>query len=206
VVSADLRLIALHERFLQGEEPLSEELAQSLLPVLHTRLRSTFPSSDDDTAHDAAVDALVEYFRRPNRFDPARGIPLDRFLYMVARRRLLNRLRNASARIRRESDYAVSSPLIVLQPDLSETRETFGLIIAEASNDSERAALRCWLSGGHHTAMAAELGLAHLTETAQQLEVKRFKDRIRARLRRRGRLPRRLHSAEVAQRQSAGNI
>lgn len=135
---------------------------------------------------DAAEDALLEYFARPGRFDASRGVPLDRFLFLVARRRLMNLLRNAAARARWERNYVLSTASV--SPDAeftkAQTQDHWAPILAAAVDDSERAALTCWLLGHGDAAIAAALGHTQLTASLRRLEVKRFKDRVRARVRR----------------------
>jgi DNA-directed RNA polymerase specialized sigma24 family protein len=183
---SSLSLIPLHERLLGGELDVGEQLAAKLLPMLRGRLRTVFRTADYDVVNDAAEDALIEYFARPGRFDQTRGIPLDGFLFVIARRRLMNQLRSTTSRLQRERDYAASCSFVIAPPQLENARAQMisARIESVISNDVERAAIRRWLSGQPDTAIAAALGLTALTESAMRQEVKRFKDRVRARLRR----------------------
>lgn len=179
-------LVVLHERLVDGDKFVSDELAACLLPLLRGRLRAAFRAAGNDDTNDAAVDALLEYFARPDRFDSSRGVPLDRFLLVIARRRLINLLRNAAARARWERNYAASSASVLPDSELTKSRpqNDWAPILRAAVDDSERAALSCWLLEHGEAAIAAALGHTQLTDSSHRIEVKRFKDRVRARLRR----------------------
>jgi len=82
----------LHERVLDGDVTASAEVAEVLMPLTISRLRRSYHSLYDPHLVDTAVeDALMNYFSRPQQYDPAKS-SLASYLYMSARGDLLNLL------------------------------------------------------------------------------------------------------------------
>jgi hypothetical protein len=103
-------------------------------------------------------------------------------------RNLANRLEADARRQRREATYA-SLQRAYAQPtlpaDSCDDDKTRDLIVAVGASNTERTALTAWLEGERRTApLALALGLTDLSPLAQRQEVKRFKDRLRRRLKR----------------------
>jgi DNA-directed RNA polymerase specialized sigma24 family protein len=73
----DLRALgqALHDRLRRGEDQrVTAEIAEAFLPLLVHYLKRKYPSHPDP--HDletAAEDALDNYWKRPEQYDPARS-------------------------------------------------------------------------------------------------------------------------------------
>lgn len=188
VAAEALSLAELHEHISCGDMVAREVLSANLLPLLRARLRGLCPAARDDAANDAAVDALLHYFSQPDRFDPSRGVPLEGFLHVIARRRLLNALRHSAARTRWESEHAA------LHSSASPRLESYSLItiqqgveralVAANLGTCDRIALSRWLDGEDTSAIAKALEVSNLSIEEQRREVKRFKDRIKAYLRR----------------------
>jgi hypothetical protein len=115
-------------------------------------------------------------------------VPVDRFLQYTAARNLADLLEVERRRQHRETRYVAerrAAPSIVHTfEDGREDANTRRRILSVAQGASERQALIQWLHGERSTAsLAATLALAHLSQTEQRREVKRFKDRVLKRCR-----------------------
>jgi hypothetical protein len=62
-----------------------------------------------DTVDDAYVDSILEFGRHPEWFDPCRGVPLEPYLHLAARRNLDNSLKSQVRRPRRGSGLCLSA-------------------------------------------------------------------------------------------------
>lgn len=191
-----MQLDELHRRLVSGDASIVDALTALLFYHVQRRLEAAFTRTDRDYILDATVDAIMEYLAEPSRFDPGRNVPLHRFLYLAARRNVVNALDAQSRRHAREHLYAVlatsraaaapPSGFELEQPHQERGAEEFARrVLSLANTDAERAALRCWLDGERRTMpLAAALGCGHLPIAAQRHEVKRFKDRLLKRIRR----------------------
>ena len=82
----------LHQRVLDGDVTAPARVAEVFMPLITRRLRRRFPRLGDSHLIDTAVeDALMNYFNRPQQYDPAKS-SLASYLYMSARGDLLNLL------------------------------------------------------------------------------------------------------------------
>jgi RNA polymerase sigma-70 factor (ECF subfamily) len=190
----------LHERLLEGDRLASEELSRlllvSLVEEVHGRLRTT----DEQLITDGVVDAVLDYCARPAQFDPARDVPLDRFLANAGWRNVQNLLTAETRRKqrerkvgskKREADVALD-PVArnIRQEELQELNEKEAAMVAALDNPKDKEILKLKLDGVRDTASFARvLGITHLPVARQQEEVKRHKDRIIRFLRRKGLLP-----------------
>lgn len=100
------REAALHAQLLQGDERAAEAIVVELRPRLEQSLRHSFRRASHDAIVDAVEDALLEYVRKPQSFDPARNVPLHAFLRLAAARNLRDTLRSDARREARERRYA----------------------------------------------------------------------------------------------------
>jgi hypothetical protein len=100
--SSESCLAALHLRVCNGDAAAREELVAAALRSLPRGIRI----GDRDAATEAVVDAILEYLSRPGRFDPDRGVPLERYLHLAAMRNLQNHHRSELRRHARERLYA----------------------------------------------------------------------------------------------------
>ncbi|MEP6592523.1 MAG: hypothetical protein ABJC51_02460, partial [Acidobacteriota bacterium] len=100
----------LHERVLRGERMAPAEAAERFLAPLQRALCRRFPRAPDDAVNDAVEDAILDYVARPHQFDPARRVPLDRFLYIAAWRNVANLIQADQRRRIRETRYAQERP------------------------------------------------------------------------------------------------
>lgn len=178
----------LHARVVAGDVSAREEIATEALTSVRRALNGAFRGVDPVSIIDAAEDAAIAYLLNPGRYDPSRGIPLRRFLYVIARRRLLNRLRDNTARCAHEVvglmqvDPAYVPALAGVAGEHS--RRSRYRVLMSITTNGERAALRQWLAGGSRDDIALALGYGTRSARERHLEVKRFKDRVRRRVQR----------------------
>jgi len=171
---------SLHDRLVAGDATARDPLLNLVWPHLMRQLRR-LPAASWEAAVDAAVDALMEYLRAPAGFDLARGVPLDRFLSMAARRNFVNYSKSESSRKAREQQYARESAAIVnpaadglMSEDLRQQ------LRAAKVTEAERALLMYWLDGDTAGLLAA-IDTVDATSDSPHQKVKRFKDRMRRR-------------------------
>jgi len=191
------QLLALHRRLLTGDRTASEEVVGLLHASLTQEVSSQFPHTDQHIIWDGVIDALLDYCARPQQFDADRGVPLERFLRLAARRNVVNMLRSEQRRKTREeaAGHAWAASSVELDPaagnllrqeeSMQQQRQRAALASTlENPNDQQLLALR--LQGVRRTEAFAELlGITHLPIETQRREVKRAKDRIDKMLRRR---------------------
>ena len=175
----DALIRSLHERVSRGDNEALDELAGFLLRTLRRRLRRTY-RAPVDLISDACEDAILEYGRRPHRFDSSRGVLLDRFLQHAASRNLLNLLAGEQRRRYRETRYADGlSRAKIPNAGWQAKPGFFRRVLALVDEGPERTAFAQWLHGERSTErLAATLGIAHCPALEQRREVKRFKDRV----------------------------
>jgi RNA polymerase sigma-70 factor (ECF subfamily) len=179
----------LHARILLGDEHAREQLLARMLPDLVQRVRQQFRAAPGDLVSDAVVDALLDYVSRPGRFDSGRNVPLFAFLVRAAACNVINSLEAERRRRVREARYADDAAARAKLPETVESRYTQILIPRPhdvASDGAERRAYELWRAGERRTGVfATALGLSGLAPLDQRREVKRFKDRLLKRIRRR---------------------
>ena len=159
------------------------------LPPLVGQLAAWRPTADPHAVESAATDALLWLVKNPARYDQARS-PLPAFLLLVARRRLLNQFAS-------ERRHQVGKiPWDVVEFSLSDRNDEVDddapsfdhpelqAVIAALSATDRRLLDLMW-DGERSTAVfAAIMGIADRPIDEQEREVKRAKDRIKARLKR----------------------
>lgn len=187
------RLLALHERVRAGDRAALAAVMSAFLPVLVRWLRRRFPRVDDHLLAEAAEDALLDYARRPERFDPRDALAFQGALLQATRRNAVDRLRSESRRRAREGKYVrrALDEARLTELDAFEMHHDVEALLSRASevdftlSTSERQALRLLLEGERSTAAWARvLDLADRPPPEQRRVVKRIKDRLLKRLRR----------------------
>ncbi len=176
---------ALLESLRAGSPLVAHDIITTYLPVLVDYLQQKNPRLDDHLLHTAAEDALLNFLCRPASFDPQRGC-FRKFLCMAAQADLKNLLRK-ERRVRRAiSLESVAEPSVARNdpPDRDVSWEHPRLKSEiDILNDEERTVLELMRDGVRSTSQCAEkLGLLHLDEQEQTMEVKRLKDRVKRRL------------------------
>ena len=184
----EARLNTLHQLALDGDVGAMDALSTECLPVLKRRLQVLrFRDVCADQIHDAAIDALLEYFGNPQRYDPAKSA-LGSYLYVGARRNLLNVLRAARRRAEREAAFAREVRRLACTPGRYESgRATLPPlpVVVSGFTDAERTVVRLWLGGERQTdAFARALSLTGYPVIEQRAIVRRVKERVKRRLQR----------------------
>jgi DNA-directed RNA polymerase specialized sigma24 family protein len=93
----------LHHRLLEGDVTSTAEIAELFMPIIIDRLNRRYPNLGDPHLIETAVeDALMNYFERPEQYDPAK-LSLAGYLRMSANGDLLNALKREKRRPKQES-------------------------------------------------------------------------------------------------------
>ena len=184
----------VHERLCKGDPTAPAELAEEMMEVLVERLSYKYSNlPDTDLLAEAVSDALMDYIKRPEQFDPTqRG--LFGFLVMAAE----GDLKNALAKIDRRKEKEIQLESFEVDELGGNTRnrtdELEEKIDSERMQDAldtlfddpkDRAVVKLIMEGERATEVFAQvLELEALSEDQQRTEVKRNKDRIKKRLQR----------------------
>lgn len=189
-------LLSLHQRLLDDDPVATVDFFEMVVPRLERYLRYQFPSIgasvDPDVYILATHDALTDYFKSPQKYDPDRS-GLMTYLRLAARRDLQNLLgkesRHAKGRISLDSvefdrsDGNDVAETVAGSIDAERLREE----LTEGMTPGERDVFFLMVEGERSTeAAAAALNIEHLAVRDQVREVKRVKDRIKKRIQRRG--------------------
>ncbi len=198
---------AFHQQLLGRDDPTTPaRCADRLYPTVvhHTLARAwrTYGTQAVDPAlvEEAVGKALLDYFERPQRYDPNLA-SLESYLSMAAfgdfknesakeRRRMRHQVSLADAKFR-EQDVADEQQNPEQMVERAMTAHQVGLEIAcSFPNPMDRQIIALLRDGVRATAAYAHvLGLGHLPPDAQAREVKRVKDRLTKRFHRmRGKL------------------
>jgi DNA-directed RNA polymerase specialized sigma24 family protein len=188
-------LLALHKRLLQGDRVAPEELAELLLERISAEVARQFPHTDIHLIYDGVADALLNYCAKPVCFDAARGVPLDRYLAQAAWRNVANSVRGEKRRRVREEKWAENSDGKVVElhpsagnPDQNEAhlqQQRLAELMQTLENPIDRKVFELQMNGERRTEEFAKvLGISHLSAAEQRSQVKRAKDRIGIRLKR----------------------
>ena len=189
-------LLDLHERLLAHDPVATADFFEIAVPVLERYLRHRFPSIapsvDPDIYVTAIYDALTDYFKNPQRYDPTRS-RLTTYLGLAARRDLQNLLskesRHATGRTSLDSvefDLSDGNDIAETVADSIDAQRLSDELTKDMST-AERDVFYLIVEGERSTEAAAiALGISHLPVPDQAREVKRVKDRIKKRIQRKG--------------------
>jgi RNA polymerase sigma-70 factor (ECF subfamily) len=184
------QLLRLHTRLLDGDRIASEEVVSLLLIPLSNELARKFPITDKHLISDGVTDALLEYCAGPKKFDPSRGVPLDRFLARAAWRNVANSVRGEKRRKLGELKALMAVPdeeLVeldvaagnMLQDQEKNRRHQAAQLMRMVENSVDKKILELRLAGERRTEeFARVMNISHLPKESQRREVKRAKDRI----------------------------
>ena len=187
----------LHTRIVAGDITAQVELAVLVLPILTKRLNIKFPTLFDPDLIDMAVtDALLNYFSRPDYYQPHKQ-SLMSYLLMSAKGDLLNYLKpkkvdensthlaenvelwdsysekNIGGSVVVDDTNVEEEALVRLSPILSQIQELFPTL-----RDQQLVAMM--MDGIRETEEYAKvLGIEHLSFSEQKEVVKNHKDRIK---------------------------
>ncbi len=183
----------LHRRLLAQDPTASNEAALYWFPRLFAALRRRNPDvRDPHLLEEAAETALLEYFKNPARYDPAK-LSLSSYLLMAADRDLKNLLqREARHRARlipldpvahahqaRNDEQDTDEEEITLPPGVTREQVLQALRSKVTDEQDWRVLELMVIENERRTEVYAQvLGIGHLPRDAQRREVKRAKDRL----------------------------
>lgn len=186
--------LELHRRLVAGSKTASAQLASAFLAELFSRLRGRHRQDiADDLLHEAAEDAILALIKNPLSFKPEKQKSLINYLVMSAEGDLRNALQkqpalklvelpddignsisgddSGSTRLEVEEELRLAEPLL--------------RAVCEGLDEKECECLMLKLDGERKTErFAAVLGIEHLSQSEQQEQVKKVKDKLEARIRR----------------------
>ena len=194
-------LLPLHHALLDGDPTASDRFAEHYAPPLRATLRVKFPFVPPEELADAANDALLFLIVNPDRYQPERGASILTFLVTIATRRVLDMLRSAQRRGKRENAVGGTVELELcsannqqesgLETNLTDDPDALSPEVAQwleevLPDPRDRRLLDLIMEGRADVAdVATLLDIAHLSPPQQQAEWKRQRDRLLARIRRR---------------------
>lgn len=176
-------------RVLVADPTTAGEFMRLTLRPLAEMLAAWQPRADPHVIETAAGDALLAFLRRPAAYDPGRR-PLPVYLRVIARRRLFSELkregRHHSGRIPWDAvELHQSDRNDPVDDDLPSLDSPALQAVITGLWDVERRVFDLLMDGERDTPIfAAAMGLTDLPADEQEVEVKRAKDRIKARLKR----------------------
>lgn len=176
--------MVLHQRLLE-HDPLAYF---DVFPMYMERLAKKLEAMgyDVDIARDAALEAVLAYRMRPERYD-SRKVHLFTYIMGMARHKAVDRWRSVQAQTQREKKQGDVELLLRTPKDQLEQMETYVRVrqlvdLLEAGkvlNEPDQAMLRLFLMGENSTEeMAKVLRLPPMSKEDRQLEVKRHRDRL----------------------------
>ncbi|MCB9149549.1 MAG: hypothetical protein H6641_12385 [Caldilineaceae bacterium] len=184
-----------HRRVLAGDPTATAEIADAYLFPLVEALTKRVPQSyDPHNVPTAVEDAILNYFQKPEQYDPDKGKSLFSYLHMAAYGDLLNlfdKQRRQTSKLAFQDFVEVSeydSELIVEAVG----KDNFEILLAEQwvsiwsqirevlPDPLDQEILFLMMEGERHTQVFADvLGLLNISSNEQKREVKRTKDRIK---------------------------
>jgi RNA polymerase sigma factor (sigma-70 family) len=200
----------LHSRLLSFDPTAPSDFIDDFLPSLLDALHGAFPDhmlSDPTIVDDCAIDTLLHFAERPQRFDPERGT-LWTYLYVDAKGDILNALDRETRRRRRELSILPTVALEEQNRNEQQEKESFHLVFqddsdylpagvsgisleAEVNNilsdPKDLALIELIVAGVRETERYAEiLGITELSPQEKRQHVKKVKDKLKKRLTRLG--------------------
>lgn len=192
----------IHRRILLDDPTAFAELCERALPHLVSLLRGQFYQVEAHLHETVIIDCLLDYQRRPRRFNSEK-LFLFAYLRMAVRRDMLNIIDKNRRRERRllsidepgaQQQLADENDLLdqmALDEWLQEHTELSRQEILQALNaelsEMDKEVLLLMVDGVRESRRYAEvMNLTHLDVVAQRKEVKRAKDRLNKQLRRFG--------------------
>lgn len=188
----------LHMRLICRDDPVvTAELAATIYDqvVRAARVRIGF-HIDPVLVEEAAGQAILDYYREPERYDPER-LPLCSYLAMMALQRYIKVWRReqrwVTQRVSLTDDASCDDESLVALDSIEDAithirvAEVWPLVDAAFTDPVERKVLMLIINGVRETAAYVRaIGLSHLPEDEQTQQVERVKNRVKKRLRRIG--------------------
>jgi RNA polymerase sigma-70 factor (ECF subfamily) len=185
--------MALHQRLLDHDPVAYADVFLMYMDRLADRLRRQL-KCDVDLARDAALEAVLAYRSKPERFDSQKG-QLFPYIAKVARHKAMDLLSSDHARVRREKEnsdveHQRTTPKEEERKMENSVRARLLVDRLEAGrvlNERDRALLMEILVGdGSTEELARVLDLPPMPKAERQREVKRHRDRLMRKLERFG--------------------
>lgn len=191
----------LYKALLQPTATATWDFARAYLPPLADWLRSRNRHVSPDLCDEAAGETVRDLLMAPEHFDPRRGTKLLAFLRLAAQRDLLNVLEREARHAHQPLEEKVvelhgpgrnyqrgEGPLTVLCDQEDEAqRQAFLDEIRADLRETDRRVFDLMAAGERATPVfAAAMDITHRPDEEQEIEVKRAKDRIKARMKRGG--------------------
>lgn len=184
--------VVLHQRLLE-HDPLAY---YDVFPMYMERIARKLEGLgyDVDVARDAAIDAVLAYREKPERYDPQK-VHLFTYVMGVARHKAMDRWRSDQARARREKKQGDVELLRRTPKDQVEEMETYvrvrqlvdSLEEEAVLNERDRAILQLYLlDEGSTEELAKVLGWPPMSKAERQSKAKQLRDRLMKRLARFG--------------------
>lgn len=188
--------LSLHRALIAGDVAASAKLAELLLPEITKYLGMKFRDEHDHDRVEAATDALMDYLDNPERFDPDRA-KLGTYLRFNAARDMENIRAKTARRLGRieivdpvelpESggNNEEDDPVLQELMNSADQDELNHLLQRTFEREVDRGIAGLILDGVRETAEYSEvIGISHLSVDEQRCQVKKHKDRVKARLKR----------------------
>jgi RNA polymerase sigma-70 factor (ECF subfamily) len=176
--------MVLHQRLLEGDPLAYGEVFAMYMERLATKLERT--GYDVDVARDAALEAVLAYRAKPERYDP-RKVHLFTYIMGVAKHKAVDRWRSLQAEGQREKKQGDVELLRRTPKDSMEQMETYVRVrqlvdmLEEGGllDERDQAVLRLFLIEEKSTDEVAKvLRLPPMSKEDRQREAKRHRDRL----------------------------
>jgi RNA polymerase sigma-70 factor, ECF subfamily len=189
----------LHGRLLDGDPLATTDLYFHFAERILRGLKAKYQTTDPDLVEEAVLQTLLDYFLRPERYDPAKR-SLRGYLFMSAERDLIN-LRQQDERQRAlfqpadpvelddraRKEWEEGGGFAEALADDEAAAERWDEAMAIAQTEEEKIVQRLRLAGERSTAAyATALGWTELPLAEQRKRLYLIKDRLDQRSRRRG--------------------
>jgi RNA polymerase sigma-70 factor (ECF subfamily) len=176
--------MVLHQRLLEGDPLAYGEVFAMYMERLATKLERI--GYDVDVARDAALEAVLAYRAKPERYDP-RKVHLFTYIMGVAKHKAVDRWRSIQAEGQREKKQGDVELLRRTPKDSMEQMETYVRVrqlvdlLEEGGllDERDQAVLRLFLIEEKSTDEVAKvLRLPPMSKEDRQREAKRHRDRL----------------------------
>lgn len=199
-----------HNLLLAGDPVASSIIANHIYPIMIKYLEYKYPKIDQDIIISAATDAMINYLKRPEQYNPQKA-SLEGYLKMAANGDLKNILKREKDRSRKEilhdpvlnendivelnegsaellSEKVFISLSVLSTPEIElGEKERVEMLAQILSNDVDLRLGLMVINGVRETSHYAEvLSINSLSVPEQRVLVKQHKDRIKKRLKRAG--------------------
>lgn len=176
--------MVLHQRLLEHDPLAYFDVFTMYMERIAKKLEGV--GYDVDVARDAAIDAVLAYREKPERYDPRKD-HLFTYIMGVARHKAVDRWRSVRAQAQRDKKQGDVELLLRTPKDQMEKMETYVRVRqlvellekGEILNERDQAILRLFLMGeGSTEEVAKVLRLPPMSKEDRQLEAKRHRDRL----------------------------